>query len=163
MLEAEVWRGGKAVARRTALNDVVLLRGSSAKLAELDLRVDGLRLASYRADGLVLATPTGSTAYALSVGAPVLQPRSRTLLVAPISPHTLSVRPLVLDDRAVIEVTAPRSRSPLGFSTDGEGGFWLKSEDRVLVRRSKIDALLLLPPDYDYWDVLRSKLGWRGN
>jgi NAD+ kinase len=163
MLSAEIIRGGKVVEKRIALNDVVVLRSSSAKLAELETRIDGRLQATYKADGLIVATPTGSTAYALSVGAPVLEPRSRTLVIAPISPHTLSVRPLVLADHAVIDIKAPHSRSPLSFSTDGEGGFWLKAEDRIRVKRYAKEAKLLVPPGYDYWDVLRTKMGWRGN
>jgi NAD+ kinase len=163
MLSAEIFREGRMAESRIALNDVVLLRGASAKLAEMEAQLDGRVLATYKADGLIVATPTGSTAYALSIGAPVLEPRSRTLVLAPISPHTLSVRPLVLDDRAVIDVQAPRSRSPLSFSTDGEGGSWLKGDDRIRIRRHSKDALLLVPSDYDYWQLLRDKLGWRGN
>jgi NAD+ kinase len=163
MLRAEIYRSGRIVERRIALNDIVVLRGSSAKLAELETKVDGRVQATYKADGLIIATPTGSTAYALSAGAPVLAPQSRTLVIAPISPHTLSVRPLVLDDTAVIDIQAPRSRSPLSFSTDGESGFWLKAQDRIRISRYAKDAILLVPPDYDYWEILRSKLGWRGN
>jgi NAD+ kinase len=163
MLLAEIFRRGRRVERRIALNDVVLLRGSSAKLAELETRIDGRVMATYRADGLIVATPTGSTAYALSAGAPVLEPNSPTLVLAPISPHTLSVRPVVISDRSVIEIEAPRTRSPLSFSSDGETGFWLKAEDRIRLSRYEHDALLLVSPDYDYWEVLRGKLGWRGN
>ena len=163
MLSAEVLRGGRTVEKRIALNDVVVLRGPSAKLAEMETRVDSRLLATYKADGLIVATPTGSTAYALSVGAPVLEPRSRTLVIAPISPHTLSVRPMVLGDDAVIDVQAPSSLSPLSFSTDGESGFWLKASDRLRIRRHTKQALLMVPPDYDYWEVLRTKMGWRGN
>ena len=163
ILSAEIIRGGRVVEKRIAMNDVVLLRDSSAKLAELETRVNGRYQASYKADGLVIATPTGSTAYALSVGAPVLEPSSRTLVMAPISPHTLSVRPLVLADSSVIDIEAPRSRSPISFSTDGESGFWLKAEDRVHIKRYAHEAKLLVPQGYDYWEVLRTKLGWRGN
>lgn len=163
MLSAEILRDGRVVESRIALNDVVVLRGSSAKLAELETRVDGRHQATYKADGLIVATPTGSTAYALSVGAPVLDPASHTLVLAPISPHTLSVRPLVLGDDAVIEIHAPRLRSPLSFSTDGESGFWLKAKDRIRVKRYARPAKLLVPKDYDYWEVLRSKMGWKGN
>ncbi len=163
MLQAEVWRGGRKAASRLALNDVVVLRGVSAKLALLETRVDGRPLATYKADGLLVATPTGSTAYSLSVGGPVLEPRSRNFILAPISPHTLSVRPLVLPDSSVLELKVPQGRAPLHFSSDGEQGFGLKAGDRLLIRRYAKPAKLLVPPGYDYWEVLRNKLGWRGN
>ena len=163
MLQAVIYHGPKLVEARLALNDVVILRGHSAKVASLETKVDGKRLATYKADGLIVATPTGSTAYALSVGGPVLEPQSRTLLLAPISPHTLSVRPLVLADDSMIEVSAPESRAPLGFSTDGESGSSMRPGDRLVIRLYKKPALLLVPPDYDYFEVLRGKLGWRGN
>ena len=84
-------------------------------------------------------------------------------MIAPISPHTLSVRPLVLEDSAVIEIVAPDTRTPLSFSTDGEAGFWLKKQDRLRISKAAKPALLLIPKGHDSWEVLRSKLGWRGH
>jgi NAD+ kinase len=163
MLRAEIFRDGKRVADRLALNDVVIFRGATAKVGLLETRINGRHLASYKADGLIVATPTGSTAYSLSVGGPVLEPSLRSIVLAPISPHTLSVRPVVLADSSVIEIFAPESRSPLSFSTDGETGFWLKKHDRLRVTRAVKPALLLMPPSHDAWEVLRNKLGWRGH
>lgn len=163
MLEALIYSGSKLKAQRLALNDMAVLRGASAKVAEMDVRVDGRELATYRADGLIISTPTGSTAYALSAGGPVVEPSSRNLLLAPISPHTLSARPLVIPDRSSLELTLPRSRAPLSLSNDGERGVPLRRGDRVLIRLYRKRALLLAPPDYDYWENLRAKLGWRGN
>lgn len=163
MLQAEIIRGGRKVYSRSALNDMVLLRGATGKLALLETHINGRYLASFRADGLIVSTPTGSTAYSLASGGPVVEPRSRNFLLAPISPHTLSVRPLVLSDSSVLDIQMPASRAPLHFSTDGEKGFWLKLGDRIRVGRCGRDAKLLVPKDYDYWDVLRRKLGWRGS
>lgn len=163
MLRAEIFRSGKKVADRLALNDVVVFRGTTAKVGLLETRINGRHLATYKADGLIVATPTGSTAYSLSVGGPVLEHSLRCIVLAPISPHTLSVRPLVLSDSSVIEIFVPEARTPLSFSTDGETGFWLKKQDRLRVTRAAKPALLLMPPGHDAWEVLRNKLGWRGH
>jgi NAD+ kinase len=163
MLRAEVFRGMKKVAERLALNDVVVLRGATAKVALLETTVNGRYLASYKADGLIVATPTGSTAYSLSVGGPVLEASLPSLLIAPISPHTLSARPLVLADSSVIEIAVPDPRASMSFSTDGESGFWLKKQDRLRITRAPKPAKLLMPAEHDAWELLRTKLGWRGH
>jgi NAD+ kinase len=163
MLRAEVLRRGRLVRSDLALNDVVVTKGAMGRIVELDAWVDGRHLTSYRADGLLVATPTGSTAYALSVGGPVLQPHLRNFVLAPISPHTLSNRPLVLSDSCRIEVSIPGSRgASILLTADGRQGFALNSGDRVAIRKAKEVTRLLKPKTGDYWDVLRSKLGWMG-
>lgn len=129
---------------------------------DLDTFVDKSYLTTYRCDGLVLATPTGSTAYALSVGGPILHPRLSNLLLAPIAPHTLSNRPLVLSDSSVVDVVIPGSQTALIVSADGQKCLALKPLDKVRVARAVEKTLLLVPLSTQYWEILRSKLGWGG-
>ncbi|MES2202251.1 MAG: NAD(+)/NADH kinase [candidate division FCPU426 bacterium] len=162
MLRARITRRGKLVSDRIALNDVVILRGATAKVALLETRINGKYLATYKADGLIVATPTGSTAYSLAVGGPILDTAVQNIVLAPICPHTLSARPLVLADSSVIEILVPKTHARLNFSTDGEPGFWLQKGDKLTVTRARQSVQLLVPPGYDAWEVLRSKLGWLG-
>jgi NAD+ kinase len=159
-LAASLERAGRVVRRLRALNDVVVSNGSLARIVEFSVLVDGLPLASYRADGLIVATPTGSTAYSLSVGGPVVEPTVQALLVSPISPHTLSNRPVVLRPEAVVRiVVAERERDAI-LTIDGQESLALAGRDEVVVRRGRNSVCLVRSPDRTYYDVLRAKLGW---
>lgn len=162
MLSVQAWRGRRKLGERLALNDVVLARSGSGRMARLQTRINGAAVAAFKADGLIIATPTGSTAYALSVGGPIIACNTPVLLLAPISPHALSNRPLVLPEDALIEVGVPAEGPALSLTADGDRPLALRAGDRVLLRRAKVQARLLQPPDHDPWRVLREKLGWHG-
>jgi NAD+ kinase len=160
MLEANILRGGKSVERQNALNDAVLTKTALARMLEFDLFVDGAPVTRYRADGLIVATPTGSTAYSLAAGGPIVDPQLEALLVTPICPHMLTNRPLVIPVTARIEIDVAVTEEPVYLTLDGQVGFQLESRDRVLVTQSANRVLLVQPPQKTYFDVLRSKLRW---
>ncbi len=159
MLQAQVWRGNECVLEAQALNDVVVNRGATAGMVELRVSVDGNFVANQRADGLIIATPTGSTAYSLSAGGPLLQPSLGGLVMVPIAPHTLSNRPLVLADPAeiLIELVAGRDASA---NFDMQSLAALLIGDQVKVRKSQHHAVFLHPRGWSYFDTLRQKLHW---
>ena len=161
-LSAALERGGRAVRRFRALNDVVISNGSLARIVEFSVRVDGLPLASYRADGLIVATPTGSTAYSLSAGGPVVEPTVQALLVSPISPHTLSNRPVVLRPEAVVRIEISERENDAILTIDGQESMALAGRDVIVVKRGRASVSLVRSPDRTYYDVLRAKLGWGG-
>ncbi len=162
MLACSVWRGGRVVHRALALNDAVITKGGYARLMPIRVHVNQEHLATYRADGLIVATPTGSTAYSLSAGGPILSPTVRALVVTPICPHTLNARPVVLDasDVAVLEVA--EDVEDVWLTVDGQIGVPLQAGDRVEVREAPERARLvrLRPPSF--YDLLRRKFGWGG-
>jgi NAD+ kinase len=159
-LAARLERAGKTLRRFRALNDVVLSNGSLARVVAFGVLVDDLPLASYRADGLIVATPTGSTAYSLSAGGPVVEPTVQALLLSPISPHTLSNRPVVLRPEAVVRIVVGEREQDAILTIDGQETTRLASRDEVVVRRSRQAVSLVRSPDRTYYDVLRAKLGW---
>ncbi len=155
------------VAGHAALNDVVLTREMSGHSARLDLEADGKLVTRYMADGLIFATPTGSTAYSLAAGGPVLMPDSRSFVVTPLNPHALGVRPLVVSDDVAFTVTV-RSRTAgnalrVGVYADGENVGALGAGDCVTVSKSAASARLVELEGYDPYDVLARKLGWSGS
>jgi NAD+ kinase len=159
-LAATLVHGGAPVSRLRALNDVVITNGALARIIEFSVSVDDMPLTTYRADGTIVATPTGSTAYSLSVGGPIVAPTVQILLLSPISPHTLSNRPVVLPPTAVVRITvAPREQDAL-LTLDGQEGMPLAGGDVIEVRRGASPVSLVRSPDRTYYDVLRSKLGW---
>ena len=160
MLSGRILRRGKAPLPVAALNDAVLGRPRRGKLAGIEARVDGRPLAKYRADGLIISTPTGSTAYALAAGGPIVAPQADALLLVPIAPHTLSNRPLVLPGRALLEFR-PVPGADLHLSLDGAAPLPLRPGDVLQLRRSPRPAFLILAPSHDPWAVLRAKLGWQ--
>jgi len=150
-----------------ALNDIVITREMSGHLTRLDLKADGRRVTSYMADGLIFATPTGSTAYSLAAGGPVLLPESESIVVTPINPHALGVRPLVVRDTVRFVVTA-RSRTAgnamkIGVYADGENVLMLDEGMSVEITKSDRTAKLIELDGYDPYDVLARKLGWSGS
>ena len=159
LMQAGVWRDGRCVFEATAMNDVVVNRGGAASMIELRVEVDGHFVANQRADGVIIASPTGSTAYALSAGGPLLHPAIAGWIMAPIAPHTLSNRPIVLPSTGEIalEVVAGRDASA---NFDMQNFASLLHGDRVTVRRSPHGLRLLHPVGWSYFDTLRRKLHW---
>jgi len=159
-LAAALERKGRVVRRFRALNDVVISNGSLARIVSFNVSVDDLPLASYRADGVIVATPTGSTAYSLSAGGPVVEPTVQALLVSPISPHTLSNRPVVLRPEAVVRVAVAERENDAILTIDGQESIKLAGGDVLVARRGRASVSLVRSPDRTYYDVLRAKLGW---
>lgn len=159
-LAARIERAGRVRGRFRALNDVVITHGAVARIVDFTVTVDGLPFTGYRADGMVVATPTGSTAYSLSVGGPIVEPTVQVLLLSPISPHTLSNRPVVLRPNSVVRITIGRRESDALLTIDGQESMPLASGDVVEVRQGRSPVSLVRSPDRTYYDVLRSKLGW---
>ena len=159
MMKAQVVRDGRCVFNATAMNDVVVNRGATAGMVELRVEVDGRFVANQRADGLIIASPTGSTAYALSAGGPLLHPSIAGWVLVPIAPHTLSNRPIVLSDSGeiTVEIVAGRDASA---NFDMQSLATLLHGDRITVRRSEYQMVFLHPKGWSYFDTLRRKLHW---
>ena len=159
MMQAKVVRDGRCVFSATAMNDVVVNRGATAGMVELRVEVDGRFVANQRADGLIIASPTGSTAYALSAGGPLLHPSIAGWVLVPIAPHTLSNRPIVLSDSGeiAIEIVSGRDASA---NFDMHSLASLLHGDRITVRRSEYQMRFLHPKGWSYFDTLRKKLHW---
>ncbi len=159
MMQAEVVRDGRCFFNAMAMNDVVVYRGATGGMVELRVEVDGRFVANQRADGLIIASPTGSTAYALSAGGPLLHPSIGGWVLVPIAPHTLSNRPIVLSDagEVAIEIVAGRDAS---VNFDMQSLTSLQHGDRITVRRSEHQMRFLHPKGWNYFDTLRKKLHW---
>ncbi len=159
LLVAEVLRGGQSIAANVALNDVVVDKGSIGRLIEFELFVDREFIYSLRSDGLIVSTPTGSTAYSLSADGPILHPQVSGIALVPLCPHSLTNRPILVSDRNEIEIRIVRATdSRVHF--DGQVTFDLQPEDLVRIRRSDSSICLLHPPGYSYFTMLRQKLHW---
>jgi NAD+ kinase len=160
MLDAELFRKGKCVAGGRVLNDVVINKAALARIIDIDVNLDGLFVNKFRADGLIVATPTGSTAYNLSAGGPIIYPSMNAVVLTPICPFTLTNRPLVVPDTAEIELTLLNENEGVILSLDGQTGFPMKAGDRVLISKSRVTFNLVQPANRNYFDVLRDKLKW---
>lgn len=160
MLRAELLRDGNVVDTQRALNDAVLNKGTLARMIDLDLKIDGDFVCKYSADGLIVSTPTGSTAYSLAAGGPIVHPVVEAFVIAPICPHMLSDRPLVVPDSSRIEVEFRADHEPVYLTLDGQVGVELVPGDRVCLTKAPEKLLLVRPPRKTYYEVLRSKLKW---
>ncbi|MCD6061664.1 MAG: ppnK [Moraxellaceae bacterium] len=160
LLNMEVKSAGSPVGEGIALNDVVLYAGKSVHMIEFELYIEGQFVYRQRSDGLIIATPTGSTAYALSGGGPIMHPRIDAMVLVPMHPHTLSSRPIVVDGNSEIKLLmCPQDISPM-VSCDGQSGVTLRSGDWVYVNKHPFKLRLLHPPGHDFYEACRTKLGW---
>lgn len=160
MLSVVVNRAGRTVARETVLNDVVIHKEALARILDLKVKINDMDLTSYRADGLIISSPTGSTAYNLSAGGPIVHPAQETIILTPICPFTLSNRPLILPETAIVEVEVDPRATDVILTADGQVSFALEPGDKVVVSRSPNDILLIANLDKDYFEIIRTKLGW---
>ena len=160
MLTATLQRETRVVDRQSVLNEVVVNKGALARMIDIELRIDGDFVCRYRADGLIVATPTGSTAYSLSAGGPIVHPGVESIIITPICPHTLSDRPVVVQDTCQIEMKLLGSTDSVFLTLDGQKGIPLQSTDHIAISRAKEKLKLILPPRKSYFEILRNKLKW---
>jgi NAD+ kinase len=160
MLEAQVVRGGAVIRRQIALNDAVLNKAPLARMMDLELRVNGEYVTTYKGDGLILSTPTGSTAYSLAAGGPIVYPTVEAFVITPICPHTLTNRPLVIPDSARMEIDFQAGDEAVVLTLDGQVGIELMRGDHILVRKAPEKLCLVRPAKKTYFEILRSKLKW---
>lgn len=161
LLEALVRRGEEAIGQSDALNDVVLHPGKSTRMIEFELFIDGQFVCSQKADGLIVSTPTGSTAYALSAGGPIMHPKLDAIVIVPMYPHTLSSRPIVVDGNSELKVVVASDMQiyPL-VSCDGQNHFTCAPGDTLTIRKKAQKLQLIHPLGHNYYEVCRTKLGW---
>ena len=160
MLKAELLRDGKTIQRQQALNDAVVTKSALSRILDFDLSVNGHFLGLYRADGLIVSTPTGSTAYSLAAGGPILYPVLQAFVLTPICPHMLTNRPLVLPDSVQLELDFSALEEQAYLTLDGQIGFELQRGDRITVSKSPHRVQLVRPQEQTYYKVLRNKLRW---
>jgi NAD+ kinase len=163
MLEAVVMREGKETCRFLVLNDVVINKGALARIIDLDVFINDQFLTTFRADGLIVSTPTGSTAYNLSAGGPILYPTMSSFILTPICPFTLTNRPILLPDSHIVSITlSKRGEERVSLTFDGQVGFDLFQGDKVLIQKAVEKLKLIKSPDQSYFEILREKLMWGG-
>ena len=160
MLAVELIRGDESVTRNRVLNDVVINKSALARIIEIEAHLNQQFVNAFRADGLIVSTPTGSTAYNLSAGGPVIFPSMNAVVITPICPFTLSNRPIVVPDDSIIELRLKTDQEDVALTLDGQVGMPLKVEDRVVIRKSNTTFNLVQPMNRNYFDVLRDKLRW---
>jgi NAD+ kinase len=160
MLDVILERDGRAIASHRALNDAVVSKGAPVRMIELDCYIDGMFVSSFRADGMIVATPTGSTAYSLSAGGPIVHPSMSAILLTPICPHMLSNRPVVVPGESLIEVVFKQAGEDLMLTVDGQVAISLLPDDRVSIVQSESTFDLVRPTNRNYFEVLKTKLKW---
>jgi NAD+ kinase len=159
LLEGQVYSGTKKTFEALAFNDVVVAKGLKGSMLEIEVRIDGQFIYNQRADGLIVATPTGSTAYALSSGGPIVHPSLSVMALVPVSPHTLSNRPIVISSNCTVEIVVRDNPEPRAHF-DSHSRCDLRDGDRIVVRRYPGSISLLHPEGHSYYDMLREKLNW---
>jgi NAD+ kinase len=160
MLTAALTREGRVLESQCVLNEAVVTKGAPARMIEVELWIEDEFVCRYRADGLIVATPTGSTAYSLSAGGPIVHPAVESILITPICPHTLTDRPLVIDDRCNVEMRLRGTAESVYLTLDGQKGLLLESDDRVTIARATERLKLIQPHRKSYYEILRNKLKW---
>ena len=160
MLSVELRRGDELITHNRVLNDVVMNKSALARIIEIETYLDNQFVNSFRADGLIVSTPTGSTAYNLSAGGPIIYPSMNAVVITPICPFTLSNRPIVVPDDSKIEVRLKTQNEEVALTLDGQVGFPLAAGDRILIEKSSTTFNLVQPTNRNYFDVLRDKLKW---
>jgi len=159
VLSADVYRKNRKIVQHTALNDVVINKSALARMAELDIHINNQYVTTFRADGLIVSTPTGSTAHSLSAGGPILYPTLESFVMTPICPHALTNRPIVLPDKFILEVSIKVGKD-VYLTLDGQEGFPLKVKDTIIIKKADFRTKFLLLHDRDYFHILRTKLKW---
>jgi NAD+ kinase len=156
-------RGDDIVISQHILNDVVITKGALARIIDIEVWTDSTFITSYRSDGLIISTPTGSTAYNLAAGGPIVHPHVHAIILNPICPHVLSNRSIVLPDfqEVVMVVKSGKTSGNIFLTLDGQKGYPLKEGDRLRVKRGTLKAIMLRFPQRDYFGILRSKLKWQ--
>ncbi|HSI12038.1 MAG TPA: NAD(+)/NADH kinase [Chthoniobacter sp.] len=162
LLDVEVLRDGQRLGRYIALNDAVISRGELSKLIKLNVIVDDENLSEYNADGLIVATPTGSTAYSLSAGGPVLIPNSGGFVVTPICPHVLTMRPVLVSDDSVISIQPSPNQAEVFLTLDGQNSVRILASDLIRITKAPQRLQLAMLPGMSFFEVLRQKLKWSG-
>ncbi len=160
MLRAQVMRRGKEVMAASALNDAVVSKGALSHMVQLEISINGQFVTRLRGDGLIVSTPTGSTAYSMAAGGPILNPSVHALILTPICPHTLTNRPLVIPDRVRVEIIQQSPHEEVFLTLDGQTGCPLQYLDVVEIRRSPRSIVLIKSPTRNYFEILRTKLKW---
>jgi NAD+ kinase len=160
MLDSDLARNGAVRAKHTILNDVVITKGAIARMIEVGVAINKQLVAVIRADGIIVSTPTGSTAYSLAAGGPVLYPGIGSIILTPICPHTLTYRPLVVSDRSEVELTLRSSSGEVYVTFDGQVSVPMLQGDRVRARKSRSRLKVIHLPGHNYFHVLRHKLRW---
>jgi len=162
VLNASVVRRGERMAEFIVLNDAVINKGALARIIDLETTINGEYLTTFKSDGLILSTPTGSTAYNLSAGGPIVYPSLHCIIITPICPHTLTNRPIVIPDDVEIRATLKTKQQEVILTLDGQQGFTLEFEDIVEVKKAEGHIFLIKSPYRHYFEVLREKLKWGG-
>jgi NAD+ kinase len=160
MLDVELHRDGDVIERQSVVNESVINKGALARMIDLQLTIDGDFVCRYRADGLIVATPTGSTAYSLSAGGPIVHPGVESWIITPICPHTLSDRPVVVRDSSLVEVHLAGDTESVFLTLDGQTGIPMQAADVVRMRRAAERLRLIQPAQKSYFEILRNKLKW---
>jgi NAD+ kinase len=160
LIDVALNRGGEVAAVYRALNDAVVTTATAALMIEIESYINEMFVNSFRADGMIVATPTGSTAYSLSAGGPIVHPSMSAILLTPICPHMLSNRPVVVPGESVVDLVFKRADTDLMLTVDGQPGVELLHADRITVRRSQTTFNLVQPTNRNYFEVLRTKLKW---
>ena len=161
-LSVEVRRQNKTITREAVLNDVVINRGALARLAHIETYIDDHYLTTYSADGLIVATPTGSTAYSLAAGGPVIHPAVPGIILTPICPFTLTNRPLIVPESANIKIRLAKDSSDIILTFDGQKGLEINDQDEIVIQKGSHPIHLITLPDRQYFDILKNKLKWSG-
>ncbi|HSF66545.1 MAG TPA: NAD(+)/NADH kinase [Nitrospiraceae bacterium] len=162
MLRTHIHRHGETVAQGVVLNDVVISKGTLARMIELKIAIQGRFVTNLRGDGLIVSSPTGSTAYSLSAGGPIIDPAVQSLILTPVCPHTLTHRPLIVPGGAAIDVTLTSKDDGAMSTLDGQVGVAITQGDTVVIQTSEHRTRLIRFPESNYYDVLREKLKWGG-
>jgi NAD+ kinase len=161
-LDVQVVREGKVFVSETVLNDIVINRGALARLADIETHINDHYLTTFRSDGLIVATPTGSTAYSLAAGGPVIHPDVPGIIITPICPFTLTNRPLIVPDSIQIKLKLAKGASDIKLTFDGQEGLDIDDRDTIIVRKGSHPLNMITLPEQHYFDVLKAKLRWSG-
>ena len=162
MLDVSIIHGKTIINAGNVLNDAVINRGNLSRIVELETTINSKYLTTYKADGLIISTPTGSTAYSLSAGGPIVYPEKDLIVLNPICPHTLTNRPIILPEDSDLRVRVWSKERGATLTLDGQQSYRIRSGDGITIRKSRCITKLVLSPHRSYWEILRSKLGWGG-